>query len=88
LNFSQSVACQFVRLEHSLALGVDLRTTIFLCIASLLSTAAAADDAASDNEIVDEITVMGVRDLGDLRGELTRAETEVYDLYNELNDDS
>lgn len=48
---------------------------------------AAADEADETNEVVDEITVMGVRDLGALRAELVRAENEVFNLYNELNDD-
>jgi len=47
----------------------------------------AADEADETDEVVDEITVMGVRDLGALRTELMRAEDEVYDLYNEINED-
>jgi hypothetical protein len=52
--------------------------------------AAVADEAAEDGEdgeAIDEITVMGVRDLGALRTELMRMEDEVYGLYNDLNED-
>jgi hypothetical protein len=57
---------------------------LFLGIVAFVTGAALADET---NEIIDEVTVMGVRDLGALRTGLTRAEDEVYDLYNELNDD-
>ncbi|MGI9270800.1 MAG: hypothetical protein ACR2QT_03430 [Woeseiaceae bacterium] len=68
-----------------------MRIKNWLCIAALAIGPASADETegTSDvtNEVVDEITVMGVRDLGSLRTELMRAEDEVYNLYNELNDD-
>jgi hypothetical protein len=52
------------------------------------ATFAVADEADDEMvEAIDEITVMGARDLGALRAELVRAEDEVYDLYNDLNDD-
>jgi vacuolar-type H+-ATPase subunit F/Vma7 len=57
---------------------------LILSLASIVAGVTMADEMV---EVVDEITVMGVRDLGALRAELTRAEDEVYDLYNELNDD-
>jgi hypothetical protein len=38
-------------------------------------------------ETIDEITVLGVRDLGELRAELVRAEDEVYEMFNTLNED-
>jgi len=37
-------------------------------------------------QIIDEVTVLGVRDLAALRTEVIRAEDVVYDIYNELND--
>lgn len=57
----------------------------------MLATAllAMGEDAVPDKnkKRIDEITVMGARELGALRTELVRAENEVYALYNELNDD-
>lgn len=50
---------------------------------------AMGEDAAPvrNEKAVDEITVLGGRELGALRTELVRAENEVYALYNALNDD-
>ena len=48
---------------------------------------AAETPIAPDEEIIDEITVMGARELASLRAELIRADDAVYDLYNNLNDD-
>lgn len=41
----------------------------------------------TDEQLIDEVTVLGVRDLAALRIEVIRAEDIIYDLYNELNDD-
>ena len=46
-----------------------------------------ATDIQPDAEIVDEVTVLGVRELADLRVEVVRAEDAVYSLFNDLNDD-
>ena len=46
-----------------------------------------AADIGPDAEIIDEVTVLGVRELASLRADVIRAEDVVYDLYNELNDD-
>lgn len=40
-----------------------------------------------DAEIIDEVTVLGVRELADLRAEVIEAENVVYDVFNDLNDD-
>ena len=67
------------------------RQRYFLITMLALATLAIAEEAdkADDEtvEAIDEITVMGVRDLGVLRAEMVRAEDEVYELYNALNDD-
>ena len=64
-------------------------------IAVTTATATMAQDPATEElvegqpneQIIDEVTVLGVRELADLRVEVIRAEDVVYDLYNELNDD-
>ena len=59
----------------------------FLITMLVLATVALADEADDEAaEAIDEITVMGARDLGALRAEMVRAEDEVYELYNALND--
>jgi len=40
-----------------------------------------------DAEIIDEVTVLGVRELADLRAEVVEAEDAVYAVFNDLNDD-
>ncbi len=64
------------------------RLAWMMCMLSIASLAK-SDDAPPDetNTTIDEITVMGVRELGQLRAELVRAEDDVYATYNELNDD-
>ena len=64
------------------------RLAWMMCMLSVASLAK-SDDALPDdtNTTIDEITVMGVRELGQLRAELVRAEDDVYTTYNELNDD-
>lgn len=72
--------------------------TIFV-LALLLSVAAAQETGTAnpgdgnpaeirpDEEIIDEVTVLGVRELASLRAEVARAEDAVFELYNDLNDD-
>ena len=64
------------------------RLAWMMCMLSVASLAQ-SDDVPPDetNTTIDEITVMGVRELGQLRAELVRAEDYVYTMYNELNDD-
>lgn len=70
---------------------VSMRTkAVSLLIGLLFSVCAAAEEEASASEtddVFDEITVLGVRELGALRAEVTRAEDRAYTLFNELNDD-
>ena len=55
----------------------------------VIAPLAMGEDAApaKNKKAIDEITVLGGRELGALRTELVRAENEVYALYNALNDD-
>lgn len=80
-----------------------IRSSHALIAASLLAlllssaTARQAESERADNgqdaavepdaEIIDEVTVLGVRELAHLRAEVIRAEDVVYDLYNDLNED-
>ena len=70
------------------------------CLLALLGVSAAAQEKAGeistepsvagiqpDDEIIDEVTVLGVRELADLRAEVVLAEDAVYVLFNDLNDD-
>ena len=72
---------------------VTLPFAVFAATAMAQETAnsdqpiAAETPIAPDEEIIDEITVMGARELASLRAELIRADDAVYDLYNNLNDD-
>lgn len=53
-------------------------------------SAPAAEQTATvlpDEEIIDEVTVLGIRELADLRAEVVEAEDVVFDLFNDLNDD-
>ncbi len=61
--------------------------TRLLCAALLYAGTASLAVADETSETIDEITVLGIRDLGALRAEITRAEDEVYELYNDLNED-
>jgi len=64
------------------------RLAWMMCMLSVVSPAQSDDVPPDDtNATIDEITVMGVRELGQLRAELVRAEDDVYATYNELNDD-
>ncbi len=58
----------------------------FVCATLLHAGLISLAIADETSESIDEITVLGVRDLGALRAEITRAEDEVYDVYNDLND--
>lgn len=51
--------------------------------------AAAEEEPGISNEesVIDEITVIGERDLLALRVEITRAEDEIFSIFNELNED-
>ena len=63
---------------------------IFLLFGFLFSCCVVAEEEATRDEVADvfdEVTVLGVRELGALRAEVTRAEDRAYTLFNELNDD-
>ena len=59
---------------------------VSVALAQDLTTEELAADVPNE-QIIDEVTVLGVRELADLRIEVFRAEDVVYDLFNELNDD-
>lgn len=44
--------------------------------------------ASADSAVIDEVVVVGEATLDDLRLKLYSAETNVYDLFNDLNDQS
>lgn len=74
-----------------LALLLVLAPAMLPAAAQQPSGDATADEAAADilpgEEIIDEVTVLGIRELADLRAEVIAAEDVVFDLFNDLNDD-
>ena len=66
-----------------------------LGLSSVAAQEAVAEESVSeklpevlpDEQIIDEVTVLGVRELADLRAEVVAAEDVVFDLFNDLNTD-
>ena len=52
-----------------------------------LAVAEEEPEITDDEEAIDEITVIGERELLALRVEIVRAEDEIYRIFNELNED-
>lgn len=68
-----------------------MRTLHLLSLLVLLfgqfAAAEEESDSTEDDEVIDEITVISARDLLALRVEIDRAEDEIYQIFNELNED-
>lgn len=65
-------------------------TYVYLLLVLLTGPHAAAEEQAdvSDEEaVIDEITVIGARELRTLRVEIARVEDEIFRIFNELNED-
>lgn len=62
---------------------------LFLLLSLLTASYAAAEDTpdGGDEVIIDEVTVIGARELLSIRMEIVRAEEEITRIFNELNDD-
>jgi len=70
---------------------ITMRTMYFhLLLALLIFPHAAAEeepDISNEQSTIDEITVIGARELRTLRIEIARAEDEIFTIFNELNED-
>ncbi|MGB5332665.1 MAG: hypothetical protein WBM80_04435 [Woeseiaceae bacterium] len=61
-----------------------------LLLFMLICRYAAADEEpgiSNEESVIDEITVIGERDLLKLRVEIARVEDEIFSIFNELNED-
>jgi len=59
---------------------------IFAAVLTLPLMAAAQADEATNDEVIDDIVVVGQKSLSTLRKEVFKAEEDFYSMFNKLND--
>ena len=67
--------------------GARLAALLGATLLASINSSAQDSDPPGGNETIDEIKVMGARSLALMRRQVVEAEDQVFDLFNELNED-